>query len=212
MVRHIRTAVVQILFARFAVLFDPPRRLFTRRGLRIWFFPGRARAALGAAPGVGETSWVAGMARTVRTVRDEPAEIAPCAVGRPALAGRGALGACGAIRLRIPSLKVARRTVPAFIGIRVPDLARVLSRRTNIASRFVGDAFRRRIPPGRAALARRMIVCPDSTAELTFGAQYALSLVGVGVLARAARSAICAGGSAHLSSAAVNADPRADVS
>ena len=57
-----------------------------------------------------------------------------------------------------------------------------------------------------------MVRCPDSTAELTFGAQYALSLVGVGVLARAARSAIGAGGSAHLSSAAVNTDPRADVS
>ena len=114
--------------------------------------------------------------------------------------------------MRLLSLKVTCRTVPALIGIDVPNLARKCSRRTGVTPRYIDNALCRRISPSGAVLARRMVRCPNSTAELTFVAQYALCLVRVGVLARAARSAIGAGGSAHLSSAAVNADPRADVS
>ena len=87
MISIVRTSIVQVLFAEIAVLFEFPRRLFARGGLFVGDFAGRAPIAFGAAPGVGETSRCAGMARR-GAVRAKPTEIAACALGRSVFAVR----------------------------------------------------------------------------------------------------------------------------
>ena len=114
---------VKILFV-VALVRGDPGRVLAGRGLVVGNFAGRTHAALGTAPGVGETSWVAVMARTVRK---ESAEIAADALGRSVLAGRGAGGAQSAMCLRLLTLKVTPGTVPALISVDVPVVVRELA-------------------------------------------------------------------------------------
>ena len=80
------------------------------------------------------------------------------------------------------------RALLALIGTIVPNLARVLAWRAGIAP--FRDAFRRRIEPGRAVLARRDVVCSNSTAKLAFWAEHARCLVQICVRASLAICAI----------------------